>query len=198
MTPSMPPQGQMVLYSSATPPLDDGSYRITVSTNVSTTRAGRRPPGPLSQQHYFDVVGPQFSVPHVDGRHAACRRATAWRFQDDLPHIVLSRRTLPWERELYPRPDPGDAARPTDAPALAIAIPGSPCWYSRKANTPFCGTSRCSKRSRPMSSPARQTDRHHLRRGGGGRRTWLPRSCRRSRNCSFWCMCAGSIPTTRN
>ena len=61
---SQPPQGQMILYSSATPPLQDGSYQLTVETDVAynpSDTTADAPPGPLSQQHYFNVVGPRFS-----------------------------------------------------------------------------------------------------------------------------------------
>src|SRR5579863_10544218 len=95
---SFPPQGQMVLYSSATPPLQDGSYRLTVETDVAYNPASQTadaPPGPLSQQHYFNVVGPRFSVPSSMVAGCFPPRNAHGAFQDDLPHIVLGRRTLP-------------------------------------------------------------------------------------------------------
>jgi hypothetical protein len=115
-----PPKGQMYLFGSVTPPLEDGSYRITASTEVTYegTQHG------LSQQHYFTVVGPRFAIPQamVAGTFPPANGHGA--FQDDLPHIVLSRRTLPWERALDPQgrlPAPTIAAG--DPPPLSGPVP---------------------------------------------------------------------------
>jgi hypothetical protein len=127
MSSSFPPQGQMVLYSSATPPLQDGSYRLTVATNVAYDpgdHTADAPPGPMSQQHYFDVVGPRFSVPASMVVGCFPPRNAHGTFQDDLPHIVLGRRTLPWERPLaVPSAIPVPARGPNDAPALTDPYP---------------------------------------------------------------------------
>jgi hypothetical protein len=113
-----PPQGHMYLFDSATPPLDDGSYRLTVGTQVDYqgTEQG------FSRQHYFSIVGPRFSVPQS-------MVATTWppsnghgAFQDGLAHIVLSRRTLPWEREL----DPSNLIPAPTIPPGAPAAPAPP------------------------------------------------------------------------
>jgi hypothetical protein len=127
MTASFPPQGEMVIYSSATPPLQDGSYQLTVETDVTynpSDNTSDAPPDPLSQQYYFDVVGPRFSVP--DAMVAGCfpPQNAHGAFQDSLPHIVLGRRTLPWERQLtsasqIPTPPTG----PNDPPALTDPYP---------------------------------------------------------------------------
>ncbi len=127
MSSSFPPQGQMVLYSSATPPLQDGSYRLTVETDVAynpSSQTADAPPGPLSQQHYFDVVGPRFSVPAAMVAGNFPPRNAHGTFQDDLPHLVLGRRTLPWERALAdPSQIPPVQRGPNDAPALTDPIP---------------------------------------------------------------------------
>jgi hypothetical protein len=127
MSSSFPPQGQMVLYSSATPPLQDGSYRLTVETNVAYNpgdQTADAPPGPLSQQHYFDVVGPRFSVPSSMVAGCFPPRNAHGTFQDDLPHIVLARRTLPWERPLAnPSAIPAVPRGPNDAPVLTDRYP---------------------------------------------------------------------------
>jgi len=105
----------MYLFDSITPPLEDGSYRLTVETNVSSS--GATPT--FSQQHYFDIVGPRFSVPPA--LVAGCFPPNNGHgvFQDDLPHIVLSRRTLPWERELDPEGRiPASTVNPADPPSL--------------------------------------------------------------------------------
>jgi hypothetical protein len=115
-----PPKGQMYLFDSVTPPLDDGSYRITAGAEVTYKGRQHR----LSQQHYFNVIGPRFAIPQamVAGTFPPANGYGA--FQDDLPQIVLSRRTLPWERALDPQgrlPAPVIAA--DDPPALSGPVP---------------------------------------------------------------------------
>ncbi len=110
----------MYLFDSVTPPLDDGSYRLTTGTEVTYGETRQR----FSQQHYFDVIGPRFSVPQgmVAGSFPPSNGHGA--FQDGLAHIVLSRRTLPWERELDPEgliPQPKVSAG--DPPALSGPAP---------------------------------------------------------------------------
>lgn len=127
MSDSFPPQGQMVLYSSATPPLHDGAYQLSVETDVSynaSDNTGDAPPGPLSQQHYFNIIGPRFSLPPglIAGVFPPANSHGA--FQDDLPHIVIGRRTLPWEREVAAADQiPSTPVGPNDAPALTDPVP---------------------------------------------------------------------------
>jgi hypothetical protein len=107
--------------------LEDGSYQLTVETEVAYNVADQTadaPPGPLSQQHYFDVVGPRFSVPAAMVAGCSPPRNAHGAFQDSLPHIVLGRRTLPWERELAPASAvPATPRGPKDAPALTDPYP---------------------------------------------------------------------------
>jgi hypothetical protein len=120
MSTPQPPKGQMVLYSSATPPLQDGPYKLTVETDVAYNAADHTadaPPGLMAQDYYFDVVGPRFAVPPAMVAGVFPPRNAHGSFQDDLPHIVLGRRTLPWERPL------GAAAQ---IPAVPIKADGAP------------------------------------------------------------------------
>lgn len=127
MSDTFPPQGQMVLYSAAVPPLEDGSYQLTVETDVSFNPSDQTtdaPPGPLSRQHYFDIVGPRFAVPQSMVAGCFPPRNGHGAFQNDLPHIVLARRTLPWERQLAPSDQiPAVPLAPGDAPAISDPYP---------------------------------------------------------------------------
>jgi len=87
--------GEMILYDCVDLPLEDGSYRLTTKTNVTDT------PG-FSQEHFFNVVGPRFSIPPAMVAGCFPPNNGHGAFQDDLPHIALARRSLPWERELDP------------------------------------------------------------------------------------------------
>ncbi len=81
-----PPQGHMYLFDSATPPLEDGSYRLTAETDVTyrSTRARA-----TRHSSYFDVVGPRFSVPPAMVAATFPPTNAHGSFQDELPHIVL-------------------------------------------------------------------------------------------------------------
>jgi hypothetical protein len=87
----------MYLFDCVTPPLVDGSYRIDVVTNVTydSTQA------PLSSNSgYFDIQGPRFTLPATDVAAVYPPRNGHGGFDEYIPQIVLSRRTLPWERRL--------------------------------------------------------------------------------------------------
>jgi hypothetical protein len=115
-----PPQGHMYLYDSATPPLDDGSYRLTAATEVSYqgSRQG------FSQETYFTVAGPRFTVPQAMVATSYPPGNGHGPFQDTLAHIVLSRRTLPWERELDPSGlIPAPTIPPGAPPAPGLPVP---------------------------------------------------------------------------
>jgi hypothetical protein len=130
-----PPKGQMYLFNSVTPPLEDGSYRLSYSTTIS----GPIDPPAFTDQKFFDIVGPRFNVPQSTVAGTFPPTNGHGSFQDSLPHIVLSRRTLPWERELDPEgkiPAPehnaNDAPVPTDpVPWVALLLfeEGEYTWY---------------------------------------------------------------------
>lgn len=117
---AQPPQGQMYLFDAATPPLDDGSYRLTTETDISYASNDES----FSIQSYFNIVGPRFTVPPAMVAGCFPPQNGHGAFQDDLPHIVLSRRTLPWERKL----DPNNLIAPPafnegDPPAMGTPVP---------------------------------------------------------------------------
>ncbi|MEO8879036.1 MAG: hypothetical protein ABI446_01430 [Gemmatimonadaceae bacterium] len=116
---SPPPKGSMYLFDSVTPPLVDGSYRVTVETDVST--AGAAPT--FTQQRYFDVIGPRFSVPASMVAMSYPPRNAHGAYQNTLPQIVLSRRTLPWERDFVPSGTPLGAANAAPTPVAGDAPP---------------------------------------------------------------------------
>jgi hypothetical protein len=105
-----PAKGQMILFDCVEPPLEDGSYRLTVETDVTNATTSQEL---FSQQNFFDVVGPRFTIPPAMIAGVFPPNKGHGAFQDDLPHIVMSRRALPWERELDPKkriPQPASAA----------------------------------------------------------------------------------------
>lgn len=112
----------MYLFDSATPPLLDGNYQLTTTTSV--TYAGG--PQPFTLQNYFDIVGPRFTVPQsmVAGTYPPAD--SHGEYDNFLPHIVLSRRTLPWEREIAL---PSKLPAPTQLGSVK-PLPGPPPWVA--------------------------------------------------------------------
>jgi IPT/TIG domain len=103
--PPQPPPGHMVLSDDILSPLEDNTYRITVETDV--TIDGAPAPvdpnaDPLSKQSYFTIQGPRFQLAQTEVVGVFPPRNGHGSFSDNVPHIVLSRRTLPWERPLDP------------------------------------------------------------------------------------------------
>ena len=117
-----PAPGTMVLYDAMLPPLADGAYQVTVSTEVTTS--GEHHERPLVR--HFTVDGPRFNLPAGDVARVFPPRNGRGDFEDVLPQIALGRRTLPWERKLdagKPIPPPtGTAPLAVDAPWLALLL----------------------------------------------------------------------------
>jgi len=89
----------MYLYDNCTPPLLDGSYRFDVSTATTIDARDQNLP---SAVNYFNVEGPRFTLSPALVAGVFPPRNGHGSFQDNLPHIALGRRTLPWERALDP------------------------------------------------------------------------------------------------
>ncbi len=84
--------GQVQLHDTATPPLLDGRYRVAVTPTAALAAGEVQPPaGTLDIQ-----VGAPDGAAEVTAVHPA-DQATGG-FGDDLPFVVLRRRTMPWER----------------------------------------------------------------------------------------------------
>lgn len=104
-----PDPGYMILYDAITPPLPDGVYMATATTEVdydgsdTSQGDGRLTP----QQRYFAIDGPRFTLPADLIASVVPPRNGHGGFEDMLPHIALGRKTLPWERDPG-LPRPGD------------------------------------------------------------------------------------------
>ena len=111
-----PPKGAMYLFDYATPPLEPGSYRMEVATNVGFDNKDHA----LKDKDYFEVVGPRFVLPPELVGGVFPPRNGHGPFQDSLAHVALMRRTLPWERSL----DKGQPiANPSDGKLLQADYP---------------------------------------------------------------------------
>lgn len=125
---SAPPIGSMYLYDNITPPLLDNSYQLTVQTNVTFDGALQ----PLTPQSgFFNIEGPRFSLSATEVAGVFPPKNGHGGFDEAVPHIVLFRRTLPWERALTsnpaligtPKRAEGDPPEPPGpAPWLALLL----------------------------------------------------------------------------
>jgi hypothetical protein len=107
---SQPNIGSMQLFDAVRPAMQDGLHSITSTIVVET---GVAPP-PLNQALHRDFVQVGGSGLHVQPTEVvACHppRNGTGGYATELPHVVLSRRTLPWER-----------SGPQGAPWMALLI----------------------------------------------------------------------------
>ena len=118
-----PPRGSMYLYDDITPPTVDGSYKMTVTTNINY---GTTQSAPIDR--FFDIVGPRFTLDPTIVTSVFPPRNGQGSYEDALPQIVFSRRTLPWERRIdsdsNPLPKPQDNSNPPngDIPWVALLL----------------------------------------------------------------------------
>jgi hypothetical protein len=86
-----PPIGSMQLYDSIVPAIGSALYRFasTVAMNDNT-----------SAVHYdwFEIGGSPLAFPTTEVISCHPPKNATGAFDEELPHVVLSRRTLPWER----------------------------------------------------------------------------------------------------
>jgi hypothetical protein len=111
--------GSMRLYSSIRPGLQAGSYQVEMDQEFANPHlaAGVGHPGDMAVGQVvknFDVTGPRFTLSPTEIHSAFPPHNSVGPFHNQLPHIALKRRTLPWER-------PGDETN-TDLPWLALVI----------------------------------------------------------------------------
>lgn len=91
---SLPP-GEIQFYDAFAPGLKDGTYRIDVSQSVSAPGASVTP---VAQT--FVVQGPRFAIEPADIHAQFPPNGASSVFETILPHVVLNKRLLPWERDI--------------------------------------------------------------------------------------------------
>jgi hypothetical protein len=97
-------QQEMTLHSACLPPLVAGTYTVEVQQTVKhedkeiSGKAGEQPT--FEKTITFEVLTPRFSLAPGEIYHRHPAADAKGTFSAMFPHIVLSRRTLPWERKL--------------------------------------------------------------------------------------------------
>ncbi|MBC8031868.1 MAG: hypothetical protein H7Z16_17430 [Pyrinomonadaceae bacterium] len=94
--------GQIQFHQWCPPPLQPGDYKIAVKQTVA--ELGR--PLPFSSEFSFSVAGPRFSLSPSEIYCVYPPEGHIGDFANSLPHVVFTRRTLPWERNLHPGEEP--------------------------------------------------------------------------------------------
>ena len=117
--------GEMRLHDQVRPALPDDTYRLSASTQLD--RAGLDVP---TADAYFQLSGPRFALPATEIVAVHPPRDAQGEFSEVLPHLVLGRRTLPWERELDPdRVIPDNPLDPLDPEPPALREQRTP-WLA--------------------------------------------------------------------
>ncbi|HKY41778.1 MAG TPA: hypothetical protein VJM50_01680 [Pyrinomonadaceae bacterium] len=104
--------GQIQFHQWCPPPLLPGDYKVGVTQTVAE----------LDGQTYkhdfaFTVAGPRFSLQPADIYSVYPPKDEIGDFANSLPHVVFTRRTLPWERNLHLGGAPA-----ADKPWMAILL----------------------------------------------------------------------------
>ncbi len=141
------PAGQMRFYDNYLPVLDAGGYSVSVQQAVASTTVATGgkalkqsfPDGPALEQA-FSIAAPRFAMDAADVHAAFPPKGSAGSYDQNLPHIVLTKRALPWERFLQ------DGNKQTPwlalmlfAPDEIVVPPGTPPG-SALANPSLAGT----------------------------------------------------------
>lgn len=125
-------RGLIHFFQASVPSLSPGDYTVAVDQTVREVR-----PEPFRATLGFSVAGPRFSLNPSDVYSVYPPANQSGQFGTTLPHIVLTRRTLPWERTI----DGGDQDEKQPCPWLALLVlspsdfpapPGMPRVEARK------------------------------------------------------------------
>jgi hypothetical protein len=87
--------GDISFYQACLPPLLPGKYEVTVDQTVKEVREN-----PFRTALQFSVAGPRFSLNPSDVYSVYPPAGQTGNFGNSLPHIVFTRRTIPWERTM--------------------------------------------------------------------------------------------------
>lgn len=92
-----PLTGKLTFYQHILPPLESGNYEISVS-QILSSKNGQIPNVTYQNNHRFCVLGPRFALNPTDISSCFPPENNLGEFANVIPHVCLSRATLPWER----------------------------------------------------------------------------------------------------
>ena len=94
--------GQIQFIEACHPPLVAGAYSVRMSQTIKDTKEAAVPlnSDPYASTLQFSVDAPRFTLNPADIHSVYPPSNQTGRFDNALPHVVFTRRTLPWERTL--------------------------------------------------------------------------------------------------
>jgi len=98
MSDNKTPSGTIRFHQWCMPPLPVDDYEVVLEQNVKQLGGERIPAGKFS----FSVAGPRFALNPAEIYCVYPPESSSGDFANSLPHIVFTRRTIPWERNLRP------------------------------------------------------------------------------------------------
>jgi hypothetical protein len=116
------PKKTITFIQYAQPQLEDGNYSLAVEHTVSTKNQDPSssniviPPTTYKVAKNYAVQGERFALSPADLISVFPPNTSLGEFYNVLPHVVLSRKTLPWERST------GSNATVNDAPWLGLIV----------------------------------------------------------------------------
>ncbi|WP_299620462.1 hypothetical protein [uncultured Tateyamaria sp.] len=118
--------GQIRFYQASPPALPPGDYTIKVAQDLS---GGGEDGNPAASDSFakdspFAIVGPRFTLKPNEVYSVYPPKGHFGPFDNALPHVVFTRRTLPWERTIDPTDPNQDADFPVPWMALILLGPG--------------------------------------------------------------------------
>src|SRR5580692_2207494 len=99
------PVGDIRFYQAIVPPLEDGNYTLRARQTLAGLPGAEPSPSIPTVTLQFAVRGPRFTLNPADISSYFPPPSPPTPFEGQLPHVVVSRKTLPWERLLGPDPD---------------------------------------------------------------------------------------------
>ena len=94
--------GQIQFVEACHPPLVAGEYKVKMSQVIKESKEAAVPwnSDPYTSELQFFVDAPRFTLNPTDIHSVYPPSNQTGRFDNALPHVVFTRRTLPWERTL--------------------------------------------------------------------------------------------------
>ncbi|MBK7954123.1 MAG: hypothetical protein IPK02_09280 [Candidatus Accumulibacter sp.] len=100
--------GEIQFHQWCEPPLDAGEYHVEVTQTVDELTDDPTSRGSYRSRFSFSVAGPRFALNPAEVYSVYPPKGQIGDFANSLPHVVFTRRTLPWERSLTPPRNKGD------------------------------------------------------------------------------------------
>jgi len=100
------------------PGLTAGEYEITIEQEVKSSKITSQTPFTATRK--FSVRGDRFALKPTDVQAVFPPAGSLGDHANVLPHILLHRSTLPWERRANPNSPVGEATCMTEPPPCSI------------------------------------------------------------------------------